>query len=347
MAESQKIYTIEQIAAEIGAELVLKENADVKITGISTLVGATETQVSFLSNDKYIAQLPETKACAVILSKENSESCPVNALVMADPYLGFAKAAHLFDTTPSLAVGINEQASVHASADIGADSAISAFVSIAENVKIGQNCQLHPGCVIGPNVVIGDNVILCPNVTIYHGVKIGNRCIIHSSAVIGSDGFGLANDRGQWVKIPQLGAVVLEDDVEIGASTTIDRGALDDTRICKGVKIDNQIQIGHNVLIKDHTAMAGGSVVAGSSTIGRYCLIGGLTAINGHIEIADQVMITGSSAVGKSIDEPGVYSSSIPANRKEKWYRTLANLNRLDKLFKKLKRLEEKINGSK
>lgn len=334
-------FTLSEIANHIGAELIVKNDALNSVIALATLSDATDRDLSFLSNAQYAKQLSKTHAAAVIVSAEFVDACTTNALVMKDPYLGFAKAAALFDQTPKL-VGVSENADVHESVKLGEGTAIGSFVSIAKDAVIGKGCQIHPGVTIGEACVIGDHVTIYPNATLYHSVTIGDRCILHASCVIGSDGFGFANDNGRWVKIPQLGSVVLEDNVEIGASTTIDRGAINDTHIGSSVIIDNQIQIGHNVTIKDGTAMAGGSAVAGSTTIGRHCLIGGLTAINGHIEIADKVMVTGSSAVGKSILEPGVYSSSIPATRREKWYRTLANLNRLDKLFKKLKRLEEK-----
>jgi len=315
--------------------------------GLAPLDLANAFQLSFLSNIKYLSQLSKTKALAVILSPDYLDQCPENthALVMKDPYLGFAKAAALFDHTPKVNLGIAPTAVIHPSALIGEGACISDFVSIGKNVVLGKNAQIHPHCVIGEDVKIGDDLVLYPHVVIYHGVEIGHRCIIHSTSVIGSDGFGLANDQGRWIKIPQLGGVKIGHDVEIGASTTIDRGALNNTVIEDGVKLDNQIQIGHNDMIGAHTAMAGGTMVAGSTKIGRHCLIGGQSAISGHLEIADRVIITGGSSVPSDISEAGVYSSSLKAMPRKTWFRALANLNRLDKLRDRIRALEEKIYG--
>jgi len=352
------ILTLNNIANAIGAEFVCSKNfssknnlispGDEMPIGLAPLDSADSSRISFLSNPKYLKDLLKTKALAVILSPECLNSCPENthALVLKDPYLGFAKAAALFDRTPRIKLGVAKTAVIHPSVLIDQGACIGDFACIGKNVRIGKNVQIYPHCVIGDNVLIGDDVILYPHVVIYHDVHLGHRCIIHSTAVIGSDGFGLANDQGRWIKIPQLGGVRIGSDVEIGASTTIDRGALSHTVIEDGVKLDNQIQIGHNDFIGAHTAMAGGTMVAGSTTIGKYCVIGGQSAISGHLSIADQVKITGGSSVPSDLLESGAtYSSSMKALPHKTWFRALANLNRLDKLRDRIKKLEEKIYG--
>ncbi len=339
---------LQDIASALGATLQCRLGMADKIpTGIAPLDTAGPMELSFLSNSKYTSQLATTQALAVILAPDQAALCPTNSLIMTDPYVGFAKAGKFFDKTPLLDLGIAKSAVIHPMAVIGEGARIGNFVSIGQGVKIGKNCQIHPGCVIGDEVLIGDEVILYPQVVLYHQVQIGHRCIIHSTAVIGSDGFGLANDQGRWVKIPQLGSVRIGNDVEIGASTTIDRGALNDTVIEDGVKLDNQIQIGHNDIIGAHTAMAGGTMVAGSVTIGRNCLIGGQSAISGHLKIADRVILTGGSSVPSDLSEAGVYSSSGKAQPYKTWFRTLANLNRLDKLCARIKALERIIHDKK
>lgn len=338
-----KTYTLEYIAELLNAELIRKVGlVDPEISGIETLSNALATHVSFLSTPKYAKELPSTQAGAVIVTSDQVEHCPTHALVMKDPYLGFAKLAHLFDESPKLQ-GKSASAFVSPSAQVPDSVSLGANVVIGENVQIGDACQIHPGVVIAANSVIGSETILYPNVTVYHSVRMGQRCIIHAGSVIGSDGFGLANDSGRWQKIPQLGTVIIEDDVEIGAACTIDRGALGDTVIQTGVKLDNQIQVAHNVEIGAHTAMAAQSAVAGSAKIGKYCMIGGASAISGHIELADQVIVTGMSGVSKSIHEPGVYSSSPQARERKTWFRALANLYRVDKLLSTLKQLERRI----
>lgn len=341
-----QIPTLQAMASHLGATLHCRLGMADKIpTGVAPLETAGPTEISFLSNPKYLKNLSDTKALAVIISPEYLDQCPTNAIVLKEAYLGFAKAARFFDQTPELTSGIAATAVIHPTAVLGENIRIGDFVSIGKNVRIGNNTQIYPGCVIGENVQIGDEGIIYPNVVIYHGVKLGHRCIVHSTAVIGSDGFGLANDQGRWIKIPQLGGVMIGNDVEIGASTTIDRGALNDTVIEEGVKLDNQIQIGHNDHIGAHTAMAGGTMVAGSTKIGKYCLIGGQSAISGHLEIADQVILTGGSSVPSDITESGTYSSSLKAISHKNWFRALANLHRLDKLSGRLKALENLVLG--
>lgn len=262
---------------------------------------------------------------------------------MANPYMGYALVAQLLDTTPLPANTIHQSAVVDPSVTLGQNVSIGANAVIEAGVSLGDNVKIGANCFIGQQATIGDNTKLWSNVSIYHRVVLGKHCLVQANTVIGSDGFGYANNKGQWVKIPQLGTVIVGDNVEIGASTTIDRGALENTIISDGVILDNQIQIAHNVTIGKQTAMAACSVIAGSSTLGSNCVIAGLVGINGHISIGDGCVFTGMSMVTKSISEPGVYSSGMPATDNKTWNRTNARVKRLDKLMDKVKELEAQI----
>ncbi len=332
--------TLGQIAERIGGELYGDEAC--VITGVATLQSAQPGDITFLSNPRYRKHLASTRASAVILSSKDKEACATAAVVVANPYVGYARAAALLyaDREQASVAGIHPTACVsadsrvHESVSIGPHCVIEADVNIAANVSIG------PGCFIGKGAVIGEGSRLLANVTICHGVHIGKRILIHPGAVIGSDGFGIANDKGIWLKVPQLGGVSIGDDVEIGANTTIDRGALEDTVIEDGVKLDNQIQVAHNVHIGAHTAIAGCVGIAGSARIGRRCTIGGGVGISGHLEIADDVHITGMSFVTKSIKQPGLYSSGIPADTNQQWHKNTVRFRQLDEMARRLKVLE-------
>ncbi len=337
-------YSLSEIAAKIGAECRLK-GEDVRINGVATLEGASADQISFLTNSKYRSFLPETRAAAVILSEEDAVHAKGSVLVMKDPHVGFAKVAHLFDNTPKPLPGVHPTAVIHPSVQLPKAVSIGPFVTIDEGVSLGEGVVIGASSVVGAFVSIGGGSELKPRVVVYHHVQIGQRCLIHSGAVIGSDGFGLANENGFWLKVPQLGSVELHDDVEIGANTTIDRGALENTIIGRGVKIDNQVQIAHNVIVGEGTAMAAQVGIAGSSKIGRHCLLAGKVGINGHIHLTDRVIITAMSGVSNHIDEPGIYSASLPARPISEWSKTLARINRLDKLMAKVKELGAKLKG--
>lgn len=233
---------------------------------------------------------------------------------------------------------------IDATAKLGNNVSIGANAVIESGVELGDNVVIGAGCFVGKNSKIGAGSRLWANVTIYHEIQIGQNCLIQSGTVVGADGFGYANDRGNWVKIPQIGRVIIGDRVEIGACTTIDRGALDDTVIGNGVIIDNQCQIAHNVVIGDNTAVAGGVIMAGSLKIGRYCMIGGASVINGHMEICDKVTVTGMGMVMRPITEPGVYSSGIPLQPNKVWRKTAALVMNIDDMSKRLKSLERKVN---
>jgi UDP-3-O-[3-hydroxymyristoyl] glucosamine N-acyltransferase len=335
--------SLQELALHIGAQLHLAgtDNDDTVISGLATLASAAIGQISFLSNSRYRTQLEVTAAQAVILQPADLMHCPCSALVMDNPYIGFALAAQLLDTTPDPAQDISPHAVIADDVKLGENVSIGAFAVLETGVKLEDNVKIGPGCFIGKNAYIGANTKLWANVSIYHGVKIGQNCLIQSATVIGSDGFGYANDKGSWIKIPQLGSVIIGDRVEIGASTTIDRGALDDTQIADGVIIDNQCQIAHNVVIGENTAMAACSVVAGSTSIGRNCSIAGLVGINGHINICDNVHFTGMSMITKNIDQPGVYSSGMPAIANREWRKNAAVLRNLNTLNQRVKTLEK------
>lgn len=335
-----KAYSLQQLADHIGARV--HGDPDLQIHAVSTLARAGKGQISFLSNSKYRSQLADTSADAVILHANDLPHCPCAALVMDNPYVGFALVAQLMDTTPAAAQGISPLAVIADDAVLGQGVAIGPHAVVESGVVLGDNVQVGAGCFIGKNARLGARTKLWANVTIYHGVQIGEECLIQSGAVIGADGFGYANNQGQWLKIPQLGSVILGNRVEIGASTTIDRGALEDTILEDGVIIDNQCQIAHNVVIGAHTAMAGCSVIGGSTRIGRHCTIGGMSAITGHVEIADNVHFTGMSMVTKGIAEPGLYSSGLPAQGNKEWRKAIANVRNLDKLGQRVKALEKK-----
>lgn len=333
--------TLQQLASVIDAEVV-GDDATL-ITGVATLASAKPGQIAFLANEKYRSQLDSTQASAVIVAPNVELPAGLAALVTKNPYAGFAKVAQQLDTTPRAATGIDASAQIATSAQLGKNVAIGPLTIIAEGAVIGDNVQIGAGSYIGPNVKIGANSKLWQQVVIYHDCEIGTDCLLHSGVVIGADGFGWANEQGKWVKIPQIGRVIIHDRVDIGANTTVDRGALDDTVISSGCIIDNQCQIAHNVFIDENTAIAGCTVLAGSCRIGKRCLIGGATAINGHIEICDDVQISGFSMVIKAITEPGVYASGIPAAPHREWRRNGARYRQLDDLFQRVKQLEKKL----
>lgn len=332
-----------QLAQSIGAELHLAgtDTQDTLISGLSTLVKAGTGQVSFLSNKKYRSQLQNTLAQAVILHPDELPHCGRSALVMHNPYVGFAKAAQLLDTTPEPANEISPHAVVGENVTLGKDVKIGANAVVESGAILGDNVIVGSGCFIGKKAQLGANTKLWANVSIYHDVIIGSDCLVQANSVIGSDGFGYANENGHWIKIPQLGSVVIGNRVEIGASTTIDRGALDNTILADGVIIDNQCQIAHNVEIGENTAMAACSVIAGSTVIGKNCSMAGLVGINGHISVCDNVVFTGMSMVTKSITEPGVYSSGIPAEANREWRKNMVALRNITSFNQRLKTLEK------
>lgn len=318
-------------------------DGDLVITGIASMHSAEPSQITFLSNSRYQEQLATCHAGAVVLTEADLPFCKSAALVVKDPYLTYARMAQIMDTTPQPAQDIAPSAVISAQATLGDCVSVGANAVIESGVVLGDNVIIGAGCFIGKNTHIGAGSRLWANVSVYHEVVIGQNCLIQSGTVIGADGFGYANDRGNWIKIPQLGSVHIGDRVEIGACTTIDRGALDNTIIGNGVIIDNQCQIAHNVVIGDNTAVAGGVIMAGSLKIGRYCMIGGASVINGHMEICDKVTITGMGMVMRPITEPGLYSSGIPLQPNKVWRKTAALVMNIDGINKRLKAIERKI----
>jgi UDP-3-O-[3-hydroxymyristoyl] glucosamine N-acyltransferase len=297
---------------------------------VGTLAGADEGALTFLANPAYRKQLAATRATAVVLAEADRAACPVAALVANDPYLAYARIAALLHPAPTATPGISPRASVDGSALIAEGCSIGPHATIGAGARIAAGAVIGPGCVIGAGCVVGEGTRLHANVTLYPGVRIGKRGLLHAGAVIGADGFGIARGPDGWEKVPQVGGVVIGDDVEVGANTTIDRGAIDDTVIEDGVKLDNQIQIAHNVRVGAHTAIAGNTAIAGSVTIGKRCLIAGGIGIAGHLHIVDDVVITAMTLVSSSIDKKGVYSGSLGFDEQRAWRRNAARFRRLD-----------------
>ena len=330
-----------EIAEKLNAELI--GNPDVEIHSIAPIGKAQKHQITFFTNLKYQTHLQNTGAAAVMLKPEHQDLCQTNKLILKDPYLGFARVAKLFVDTPQMAKGIHPKAIVGENCEIANSASIGANVVIGNHVAIGENSVIHANTVIGEGTKIGNDCLIYPNVTVYHRVIIGDRVSLHSGVVIGADGFGLANNQGRWEKIPQLGSVMIGDDVEVGANTTIDRGALENTVIDRGVKIDNQVQIAHNVQIGADTAIAACVGIAGSAKIGRQCILAGKVGVPGHIKLCDQVILTAASNAAQSIKQPGIYSSGIHVQEHKAWRRNVVHILSLDKIVKRLKKLEQKF----
>ena len=331
-------WPLGRLAERLGAEL--RGDPDRVVRAIAPLGVAGEGDLSFLANRRYLNDLRTTRASAVILGPGDVDASPTAVLVLSNPYLGYAHAADLMADFPPAVPGIHPSAVVDPRADVSPEASIGPLAVIGSGARVGAGARVGPGSVVGPGAVVGDETRLVAKVTICRGVRIGARCLLHPGAVVGADGFGLANDRGTWVKIPQLGSVLLGDDVEVGANTTIDRGALQDTVIEDGVKIDNQVQIAHNVVIGPDTAIAGCVAIAGSVRIGARCIIEGAAMISGHLELADDVHVTGGSAVAKSITRSGVWSSGMPAQESHVWRKMWIRMQKLDDYARRLSRLE-------
>ncbi len=314
--------TLGEIASRLGGRVA--GDPQLSIRQVGSLENAGEGQIAFLANPRYKAQLAATRAAAVIVSTENEALTSLPRIVCDDPYAYFARLSQLFNPLTLQPAGIHPAAVVAPGARIGARVAIGA------------------GCVIGEGAVIGDDCCLYPRVVVYPGCTLGARAIVHAGAVLGADGFGIARGEERWIKIPQIGKLVVGDDVEIGANTTIDRGAIDDTVIEDGVKLDNQIQIGHNVRIGAHSALAGCVAVAGSARIGRHCTIGAASVILGHLEIADRVNVSAGTVISRSIREPGTYTGMFPFDDNASWARNTAVVRHLAELLGRVRALEDK-----
>lgn len=336
-------YSLGQLAERFACEL--QGDRDCLIRAVAPLDRAGDGEIAFLANPRFRDQLATSRAAAVIVSPRHRDECPRNALLTPRPYVIYARVAQLLNPDPVAAAGIHASAVVGPGAEIDATASVGPCAVIGAGARIGPACTIGSGCVIGEGATIGAASRLAPKVTVCAGVVIGQRARIQPGAVIGSEGFGYANDDGAWVRIPQIGRVLIGDDVDIGANTTIDRGALGDTVIEEGVKLDNQIQIAHNVRIGAHTAIAGCTGIAGSTTIGRRCAIGGGVGISGHLEIADDVQITGMSFVSQSIREKGSYSSGMPMEPTVAWRRNFIRMKQLDETARRVSALERRLDS--
>lgn len=316
-------YSLGEIAQRIGARL--EGDATLRVTGVSSLESPRPDTICFITHSRYYKHLNNSCAAAVILREEDFAHCPVAALVCDNPYSTYARLTALFVSQDNTGEAIHPTAVIDPTATLGDGVTVGAHTVIGARVKIGAGSRLYP------------------NVTIYHDCEIGRDANIHSGAVIGSDGFGFANEAGRWIKIHQLGRVVLGDDVEVGANTSIDRGAIEDTVIGNNVIIDNQVQVAHNVRIGDHTAIAGCVGIAGSAVIGKHCALGGGVGVLGHLEIVDGVTVTAMSLVTNSIKQPGVYSAGTPLEPKAQWQKNYVRFKKLDEMARRIRALEKQL----
>ncbi len=337
-----------ELQAALGGEL--QGHTDLRITRIAALDSAGADAISFVSHPRYVAQLRTTAAACLIVGPALRDEAVARgaALITPDPYLYFARLTQWWAarTRPVAARGVHPAAVVDATAVLGAEVSIGPGAVIEAGAVVGEGAQIGANCFIGHGVQIGAHTRLAPRVTLMHGTVLGARCLLHSGVVIGADGFGFAPSQGRWVKIEQLGGVTIGDDVEIGANTCIDRGALEDTVIGQGVKLDNLIQIGHNVQVGDHSAMAGCAGVAGSARIGKGCTVGGGAVILGHLELADGVHVSASSTVMRSIKRPGQYSGVFPIDDNAAWEKNAATLRHLHGMRDRLRALERQLQDS-
>ncbi|HTT01886.1 MAG TPA: UDP-3-O-(3-hydroxymyristoyl)glucosamine N-acyltransferase [Steroidobacteraceae bacterium] len=327
-----------ELAVRVGCELRGEPGA--LVDSVATLGQAHERAVAFLADPRHRPQLTRTRAAAVVLDAESAAQCPVAALVTPNPRATYARIAAILYPAARPAAGVHPSAVIAADARVDSTAHVGPLAVIGARAFIGARVVIGPHCTVAEDVRIEEDVQLGAGVQLCRGVSIGTRSILHPGAVVGSDGFGFAQDGGRWVKVPQVGSVRIGADVEVGANTTIDRGAIDDTVIEEGVKLDNLIQVGHNVRIGAHTAIAGCTGISGSTTIGKRCMIGGAVSIGGWLTICDDVTITGTTMISRSIAHPGVYSSGIPSEDVRTWRRLVARFKRLDSLHARLGALE-------
>lgn len=338
----QQSIKLSELAEAHGLKFI--GDGETVIDGVGTLADATSSQLSFLSNPAYRSQLASTHAAVVLVKPDDAELCPVNALLSDDPYVSYALLANRFDHRRRPESGIHPTASIDPESVIGEGVHIGPHTSIGPGCCIADGCFIGPGCILVADCDLGANSRLVARVTLCDEVKIGQRCTIHPGAVIGADGFGMAFDRDHWVKIPQLGSVQIGNDCEIGTNTTIDRGAIGDTVIEDDVRLDNQIQIGHNVHIGAHTAMAGQVGISGSTKIGKYCMFAGSSGAVGHIQIADRTTVNFRSVITRSITETGtVWSNALGAQPMREWNRTVVHLRKLEHLARRVLKLEKSV----
>lgn len=335
-----KSLTLSEFARRLDLTLVGGRD-DEPVHGLATLAKAGPGQIAFLANPKYRQQLADTRATAVICHPDLSADCPVASLQSDNPYLSYARATALF-APQAASVGVHASAVVEEGVELGEGVSIGPHCHIEAGVKLGAGSRVGAGCFIGRDTEIGADCIISPRVSIYYGVRIGDRVCLHSGVVIGADGFGFAPNQGSWVKVHQLGGVQIGDDVEIGANSTVDRGALDDTIIGSNVIIDDQVMIAHNVEVGEGSAIAGCVGIAGSSRIGRHCTLAGGVGVVGHVSIADRCHITAMSIVTKNIEQEGSsWSSGTGMQESGKWRKNAARFANLDQLARRLGRLEK------
>lgn len=328
-----------ELATQFGCELI--GDPSVRVSRVATLLNAEGDSLSFFANSAYREALRDTSAAAVILKETDAGDCPVAALIAADPYLTYARVAGVLHPQPEFEGAVHASAVIDPSASVAASAHIAANVSVGRDSIIGDGAFIGPGCVVGDRCSIGSSSHLVANVTLVQDVRVGARCIFHAGCALGTDGFGIAMSANGWVKVPQVGGVQIGDDVEVGANTCIDRGAIEDTVIGNGVRMDNLVQIAHNVQVGEHTAMAAMTGISGSATIGKRCLFGGQGGTVGHITVCDDVMVTGKTMVSKDISEPGVYSGNFHAEKDRTWKRRVARFRRLDELNERVRVLEK------
>ena len=330
--------TLGELAIRFGC--TLKGDPETQISRVATIERADAASITFLANPRYKRYLGQTKAGAVVLDPKFADESPVAALLSSNPYATYARIASLLYPATSPAAGRHPTASIDASATVDPSASIGPHAVIEAGAVLGPRAVIGPGSVVMTGSRIGADTRLVANVTVCNDVSIGDRCIVHPGVVIGSDGFGFAPDRGTWVKIPQVGGVRIGNDVEIGAKSTIDRGAIEDTVIEDGVKLDNQVHIAHNVHIGAHTVMAGQSGIAGSTTVGQRCMIGGQCGIGGQLTICDDVAVTGKSFVSTSIRKPGLYSGSLTVDEAARFRKNAARFHQLDELARRMRRTD-------
>ncbi|MEO8016945.1 MAG: UDP-3-O-(3-hydroxymyristoyl)glucosamine N-acyltransferase, partial [Pseudomonadota bacterium] len=333
--------TLGELAVRFGCEL--RGDPSAVVDSVAALAQAGPRSITFLANPKYVAQLADTRAGAVILDARSAASAPVPVLVVGNPHATYARVATLLHPEPPLQPGIHAHAVVESSAFVDPSAQVCAQAFVGGGARIGARCFVGPGTVIERNAILGDDSRCVARAFIGHGVVIGRRCIVQPGAVIGGDGFGYAPEKSAWIKVPQIGGVNIGDDVEIGANTTIDRGALGDTIIEEGVKLDNLIMIAHNVRIGAHSALAACVAIAGSSVLGKRCILGGKAGLTGHVTLCDDVVVQGTSFISHSISRPGVYSSALPSEEASVWRRIVGRIKRLDLMAKRLREVEKRL----
>ena len=328
-----------ELATRFDCELV--GDPDAVVDNVAGLQNAGPGSLSFLSSAAFKAQLSATKAAAVVLRADDADDSPVACLISGNPYADYARMADVIHPQPQYEPGIHETAVIAPTADVAKSAHVSSHATVGDGSRIGENAYIGPGCVVGPDCIVGDATRLIANVTLVRQVMVGMRTILHPGTVIGSDGFGNAMTPEGWIKVPQVGGVRIGNDVEIGANTCVDCGAIEDTVIEDGVRIDNLCHIAHNARVGAHTAMAGMSGISGSSTVGKRCMFGGQSGVAGHVSVCDDVIVLGQAVISKDVTKPGTYSGSFVAEPTREWNKKVARFRRLEQLIERVAKLEK------